>query len=186
MTIEASFPKPIKSLFSSTLNYKHTLYLLPDHGEIQLGRDMAPYPIECSLFWLNARLNIFVKIGPKGLSLEEATTRGMLKFGKVELDEHSTTRDVWCMARALCMVLLGGIVEVTEVKTDPATGMKSFPILAWMDEEGRGTCPECKTQLPWRPAFIVNAVRRCPACRSAFIHRNGRLDVIPSKESDNR
>jgi hypothetical protein len=140
---------------------------------------MADYPIEASLFWLNARIVSHVAVGPKGLTIEEARTRGMMKFGKVELDEHSTTRDVWVMTRALCIVLLGGIAEVTEVVADPQTGMKTYPILAWMNEQGRGTCPECKTPFPYHPAFPVNAIRRCAACHASMIHRNGVLDVMP-------
>lgn len=182
--VDSPFPKPIRSLFHSTKNYIQTIFLLPTSGEIQLGRDMADYPIEASLYWMNGRICLHVAVGPKGLDLEQARSKGLLSFGKVELGEHSTTRDVWAMARALCLVLLGGIVEVTEVRRDPRTGVASYPVMAWMAESGRGTCPECKAQLPWMPAFPVNAVRRCPACRALMVHRDGLLDVMKSTEAE--
>lgn len=184
MSIVSPFPKPIRSLFKWTANYKETLYLLPTSGEIQLGSDMVDYPIEASLYWLNGRIVLHVAVGPKGFTLENARERGLVAFGKVELGEHSTTRDVWAMARAMCLVLLGGIVEVTEVRRNPETGVSTYPVMAWMTEMGRGTCPECKTQLPWLPAFPVNAVRRCPACRAIMVHRDGLLDVKASTEAE--
>jgi hypothetical protein len=177
--IQGPFIKPIRSLFGSTRDYRETIYLLPDSGVIQLGRDLMPYPIEASLYWLHARLRMHVAVGPKGMPIETARTTGMMKFATLEMDEHSTTMDIWVMARALCLVLLGGVVEVTEVKADPVSGMMTYPILAWVDEQGRGTCPQCRTRLPWRPAFPVNAMRRCPACHSLMTHREGVLDVLP-------
>jgi hypothetical protein len=113
------------------------------------------------------------------MTVDAARAAGMMKFATLEMDEHSTTMDVWVLTRAMCLVLLGGVVEVTEVKADPITGMMTYPILAWVDEQGKGTCPNCRCKLPWRPAFPVNATRRCPSCHSVMVHREGVLDLIP-------
>lgn len=163
-----------------------TLYLYPTEGEIQLGADMAAYPLEASLFWNKGRLNIAVSVGPKGMTLEAARAQELVATGRVELGENATTRDVWAMARALCIVLVGGVAEVTQVIRDPENGIDIHPVENFMDATGRGTCPICEMRLPWRPAFPMNAVRRCPGCRAMLIHRNGALEVKKSMETDNR
>lgn len=163
-----------------------TLYLYPTVGEIQLGADMLQYPVEASLFWNKARLHLVVKVGPKGMTMDEADARQLAAMGRVELGENCTTRDVWAMARALCIVLTGGIAEVQQVVRDPVRGLSTYPLDNWMTSEGRGTCPECGMKLPWLPAFPVNAIRRCPGCRAMMVYRDGALDVMKSTESDNR
>jgi hypothetical protein len=180
--IEPPFPKPAKTLFRTTKNYRETISLFPVGGFIPLGRDLEQFPIDCSLFWLNSRLQINCSVGPKGKTLEEARTMGMMKFGTVTLDEFTSTRDIFIMARALCLILLGSIVEVTEVTANPTTGVKSYPVLAWLDEQGNGTCPNCRNPATGHPAFPVGRIYRCPACHAAMVHQQGRLDVLPKAE----
>jgi len=180
--IDTPFPKPIRSLFRSTHNYRETIILYADGGHIPLGADFREYPLNCSLFWLNQRLQINVSIGPKGKTLEEARAMGMVKFGTITLDEHATYRDVFMLARAMCLVLAGSNIEVTQVQTNTATGVRSYPILTWVDERGNGICPNCQYPVGAHPAFPVNRIYRCPNCHSAMVHQNGRLDVLPAEK----
>jgi hypothetical protein len=186
MTIQAPITKPIASLFKWKANFIQTLYLYPTSGEIQLGADMAQYPLEASLYWNKGRLNILVIVGPKGMTLEDARAKELISTGRVELGENATTRDVWAMARALCIVLAGGVVEVTNVIRDLENDIDIYPMENFIDATGRGTCPECGMRLPWLPAFPVNAIRRCPGCRAMILYRSGRLEVKKSQETDNR
>lgn len=170
-------PIPVRNLFRTVKNYSETVSLYADAPPIPLGRDLGGYPLEVSIYWMNARLQVHVSIGPQGMTVQAARDAGMQKFGKVELDEHATTRDVWLMARALALVLIGSDAEVTQV-TAALGGAKSYPLESWMRPDGRGQCPTCRHPMPYRPAFPVNAIRRCHACGSVMIHREGRLDVL--------
>lgn len=179
--IQGPFPQPVRPLFGSTKDYKETIYLLPDGGPIPIGRDLGAYPLKVAMYWLKGRLQLHVTVGVKGKDLDESRAADMCKFGVADLPENASTHDVWLLSRALCMVLLGAACEVSPVKEDPQTGMMTFPILTWMDEDGRGTCPMCKMKLSWRPAFPLNTPRRCPACHALMIHREGVLDVMKGK-----
>lgn len=180
--IDCPFPKAIRTLFRTTQNYRETISLYADGGLIPLGADFKEYPLMCSLFWLNQRLNINISIGPKGKTIEEVRTMGMMKFGTVTLDENTTYRDVFMLARAMCLVLIGSNIEVTQVQTDSATGVRSYPILTWVDEQGNGICPNCQYPVGVRPVFPVNRIYRCPNCHSAMVHQNGKLDVLLATE----
>jgi hypothetical protein len=180
--IDTPFPAPIRSLFRTTQNYRESIFLYADSGHIPLGADFKEYPLDCSLFWINQRLNINVTIGPKGKTIEEARTMGMAKFGTISLDENATQRDVFMLTRAMCLVLIGNSIEVTQLRTDPQSGVQSYPILTWVDEQGRGICPNCRYPVGIRPAFPVNRIYRCPSCQSAMVHQNGRLDVLPASK----
>lgn len=180
--IETPFPKPIRTLFRTVQNYRETISLYADGGHIPLGADFKEYPLDCTLFWLNQRLQINVMIGPKGKTVDEARTMGMLKFGTMTLDENATFRDVFMLARAMCLILAGSNIEVTQVRQDATTGVRSYPILTWVDEQGRGICPNCNYPVGVRPAFPVNRIYRCPSCHSAMVHQNGRLDVLPPEQ----
>ena len=180
--IQGPFPTPVRPLFGSTRDYKETLYLLPEGGPIPIGRDLAQYPLKAALYWLKGRIQLHVSVGIKDKTLEESRNADMCKFAVVDLPDSASTHDVWLLTRALCMVLLGAACEVSPVKEDPVTGMLSFPILTWMDADGRGTCPLCKMKLPWRPAFPLNQNRRCPSCHALMVHREGVLDVMKGSQ----
>jgi hypothetical protein len=184
VTISPPFPKPVRCFFRTTKNYQETILLYPDAGVIPLGRDLIGLPIEVQMFWVGGKLHTMVVAGPKGKTLEQSREMGMAKVGTFILDEYASTTNVWVMTRAMLLVLIGAMVEVTEVRTNPASGIKSYPILVYVDEKGAGICPECKYAVYHRPAFPVGKVYRCPSCHAQMVHREGRLDVLlPVKEA---
>jgi len=156
--------RPVRELFRWVDDYRETLYLTPEGGSIPLGEDLTKHSYECALYWLKRKPELLTTVGLNGMTVEQSRERGLLRQYKVGFDPLATTLEVWLLARATILLGVGSSVELQEVKRDPS-GYLEFPVDHWVEPNGVGRCPMCKTVLPWRnPCFAPGVIRRCPHC----------------------
>jgi hypothetical protein len=185
MTLASLVPPktlPVRDFFRTTMNYRETLYLQSTCGIVPLGVDLEKHNYECTLYWLNDRVQCMVMTSMiDGKSVHEARNMGMMKKVGMSFDPTVTTTEVWAFARLAIMVSVGLPFEVQAVET-ASDGSKFYPISHWVDELGNASCPNCKVGIARhqnRQPFPVGVPIRCKGCGYLILNQKQELRVKP-------